>query len=63
MKSSVPLPRELQRRINRLAAARARREQDALWRRQRDALAATAADLLAAGRPLADVVRELAEVA
>ena len=59
-----PLPRKLPRRVRtlirrqaasaaRLAAAR----EDAV---QRERLAATAADLLAAGRPLEDVLNELA---
>jgi hypothetical protein len=53
------LPRRLRRVIRRQAAAAARVVAAEVERRQREALHAHAVDLLAAGRPLDDVLAEL----
>ena len=54
------LSRRLRRAINRRAAAEARPIAADAYRRAREALTATATDLLMAGRPLGDVLAELA---
>lgn len=54
------LPRRIRRVIRKQAAAAGRLVAVEAERRAREAMTATAADLIAAGRPLADVLRELA---
>ena len=54
------LSRRLRRAINKRAAAQVRPIIDAAYRMAREALTATATDLLMAGRPLGDVLAELA---
>jgi hypothetical protein len=58
--TTTRLPRPVRKAVRRLAAAAARRVAADADRRAREALAAEAADLLAAGRPVRDVLAELA---
>jgi hypothetical protein len=55
------LPRAVLRQVNRVAAARARGEVQAVWRKHQEALIAEVADLIAAGHSAETVLRALAE--